>query len=46
MESSVYYLIESIKADSRKKKIVKKKESGIDSAMKALGVALKFKLTE
>jgi hypothetical protein len=46
MENSVYHIIESIKADYRQKRFKKKESSGIDSGMKALGVALKFKLQE
>jgi len=46
MENSVYYIIESIKADYRKKRFQKKSKFGIDNGMKALGVALRFKLKE
>lgn len=44
METTIYQILESIKAESRTKKFKKKKASSIDEGMEALGVALRFKM--
>lgn len=44
MESNIYQIIESIKADYKRKRTKKKSNSGIDQGIKSLGVALKFKI--
>lgn len=46
METTVYQIIESIKADYRTKKKAKKPASSIDQALKSLGVAIRFKEVE
>ncbi len=46
MERSVYQIIESIKADQRKKKQKRKPVSSIDQALESLGVAIRFKEAE
>ena len=43
MEKSVYQIIESIKAEQRRKKIKRKPVSSIDQALRSLGVAIQYK---